>query len=133
MRYTLRKSEILRGKHNFQKVFNSGERIYNNLINSFYLIEKTDTKENKIVAGFLVNRKIKSAVIRNRCRRLMRESYRLNKNILNIQTKNFYNVSIIFYFKKIIEDKKIKLQQVADDIVNSLLRIKDEILRKDSI
>ncbi len=63
----------------------------------------------------------------------MRESYRLNKHILDTETKNTYNISIIFYFKQIIEDEKIKYQQISEEIVDTLLLIRDEIIRKDTI
>ncbi len=133
MRYTLKKSEILRGKKNFQKLFSSGTKIYKNFITCIYLTEKIESKEKKILVGFTVNRKIKRAIIRNRCKRLMRESYRLNKHILDTETKNTYNISIIFYFKQIIEDEKIKYQQISEEIVDTLLLIRDEIIRKDTI
>lgn len=133
MLYTLSKSEILRGKQNFQRIYSLGKKIYKNKITCIYLIEKKETPENKIQVGFSVNRKIKLAVLRNRLKRLMREAFRLNKNILNFEAVKHYNIFLIFYFHKILENKKIKFQDVAEEIISILKQVSEEILRVESI
>lgn len=127
MNYTLRKNEILRGRKNFQKVF-AGGKLNSNLLTCFYVIEKQkDYRANPIRVGFTLSRKIRGAVVRNRLKRLMRESYRLNKNILDLKAVENFQISILFIFKKHPLDKKIKLEEVRNEVVQFLINIKNII------
>jgi ribonuclease P protein component len=88
VRQTLRKSEILKGKKNFQEVFNRGKKIDGSILRC-YVFQKSHTvghKPGKATVAFVVSRTVRRAVDRNRIKRLMRESYRLNKNILPVQS-----------------------------------------------
>lgn len=101
MRHTLRKSEILRGRKNFQNVFDRGERIEGKILRC--VVVKNSPAEgigsSNIGVAFVVPRSIRRAVDRNRVKRLMRESYRLNKEILRpFPDRNVNCVSVIFLF-----------------------------------
>ena len=76
--FRLRKSEIFRGKHDFNAVHSHGKSFANHAL---VLLVVYDEKYNGKV-GFAAGKKLGGAVIRNRVKRLMREVYRLNKNSL---------------------------------------------------
>lgn len=76
--FKLSKSEIYRGKYDFNAVHNRGRSVANHAL---VLLFVNDERYNGKV-GFAAGKKLGGAVIRNRVKRLMREAYRLNKNSL---------------------------------------------------
>ena len=76
--FELTKSEILRGKKDFNAVHNRGRSVANQAL---VLLVVHDERFNGKV-GFAASKKLGGAVVRNRVKRLMREAYRLNKNSL---------------------------------------------------
>ncbi len=135
MRYTLRKNEILRGRNTFSKVFSSGNKLVDKNIICFYRLEKSDTEINQIMVGFAVSKKIGKAVVRNRIKRLMRESYRLNKHILfDIPSPNNFIASIILMYGKNnpIQIKNVVFDSVKQEIEHLLNRLRTKILPKEA-
>jgi ribonuclease P protein component len=78
MRHALSKREILRGYRAFSRVIASGKRISVPPIRAFIL--KNPAATTVVRAGFSVS-KGANAAQRNRLKRLLRESYRLNKHL----------------------------------------------------
>ena len=76
--FRLSKSEIFRGKHDFNAVHNRGRSFANHAL--ILLIVRDEQYNGKV--GFAAGKKLGGAVVRNRVKRLMREAYRLNKNSL---------------------------------------------------
>lgn len=135
MRYTLRKNEILRGRNTFSKVFSSGNKLVGRNIVCFYQVENNDTETNKVLVGFAVSKKTGKAVVRNRIKRLMRESYRLNKHILldTPSPNNFIASIILMYGKKNpIQIKNAVFESVKQEIEYLLNRLRIKILPKES-
>ncbi len=79
-RFTLPKSHILRGRRNFQRLFANSKFINTPTITLRFALFPSTNEDLK--TGFISPKKIGNAVQRNRCKRLMREAYRLNKHIL---------------------------------------------------
>lgn len=75
--YTFPRSEHLKKKWEFLRVYTEKEKYSGNLLILRVLRNQSDRK-----AGIIVSRKIGIAVKRNRIKRLIREAYRLNKNLL---------------------------------------------------
>lgn len=73
--YRLPKNEILRGRDKFNNVFKKGAKISGSFIFIFYLL----SNDKKV--GFAVSKKVRRAVARNRLKRVLRDIYRLNKNV----------------------------------------------------
>ena len=76
--FRLSKSEIFRGKRDFNAVHSRGRSFANH---AMVLLVVHDERYNGKV-GFAAGKKLGGAVVRNRIKRLMREAYRLNKNSL---------------------------------------------------
>jgi ribonuclease P protein component len=76
---TLKRSEIIRGFRSFEQVLQNSRKIDNCDISAYLNICK-EISEPLVKVGFLVSKKkIKKSHYRNRIRRLLKESYRLNK------------------------------------------------------
>ncbi len=96
--YTLPRSKILRGRKNFQRLFEKAAFIKKKHVGfRFRIYNKPD--ENCLV-GFVVSKKLGKASVRNKAKRRMREIYRLNQSVLNdlfsMNSFGFHGVFIAF-------------------------------------
>jgi len=73
------KKERLRKRKEFQLVFDKGERFGNNQL-KIYALSNGNTVSR---LGLVVGRKFGNSPRRNRFKRILREAYRLNKNLLS--------------------------------------------------
>lgn len=73
-RYTLPRAKILRGKTHFDRLFREGNRLTASTVDLRYTANP-DASAGCLVA-FVAGRKLGNAVVRNRCKRRMREAYR---------------------------------------------------------
>jgi ribonuclease P protein component len=84
VRHTLGRADILRGRNNFQLVFKQGRKFEGTYLRCLLLADdrlKFRGGAHKAV-GFTAPGSLKRAVDRNRLKRLAREAYRLNKEII---------------------------------------------------
>lgn len=112
---TFSKSERLSGKSKIDALFNKGSKIFLFPFKIHLLDVETSDEPCKVL--IVVSKKIsKSAVVRNRIRRQIKEAYRLEKEALraNILSKNKHIHLALVYIGKQNEDfdffqEKIKL------------------------
>ena len=82
IRYTLSRNEKLKGRKAIEQLFSVGKSFTISPFRLFYFIPE-ETDGEILQAGFTVSTKyFKKAVDRNRVKRLLREAYRLQKQIL---------------------------------------------------
>ncbi|MFZ5948291.1 MAG: ribonuclease P protein component [Stygiobacter sp.] len=129
--FGLSKKERIKSKKDFDFVFSNGEYIFspNKTFKAVFCIKK-ETEEAVLQAAFAVSKKSGIAVWRNRVKRLMRESFRLNKNILlPLIVDKKALVQIIFSSNSISfkSNKKIFLKDVMPQIVDIMNQIKEKI------
>ena len=72
------KKDVLRGAKNFNSVYKKGRSVGDRYIVLFY--KKNGLPYNR--TAFLASKKVGNSVVRHRFARLVRESFRLNKDIL---------------------------------------------------
>jgi len=119
-RFTLRKSEILHGYGLFNEIFSKGEVVAGRLMRAF--IKKVNEAEDRDIylkVGFTVSKKIRLAVHRNRIKRLMRESYRLNKHLLIqlLKSKGIYLYMILIYIgNDRLDIKRLRCAEIENDL-----------------
>ncbi len=88
--FTLGKKERLKSRKQIEQLFNSGQRFVVPSFRVFYsFVPAADQQETELLqAGFSASsRNFRTAVSRNRIKRLAREAYRLQKNLLKDQLK----------------------------------------------
>ena len=124
MDQTFSKSEKLKSKKLIEELFTKGQSVSAYPLRIVFL-ETTFEDDIKVQAGVSVSKRyFKSAVDRNRIKRLMREAYRLHKPeyFNNITTQ--YALMILYLGKEkpeyeLIEKKMHKLFKKFNDTINT--------------
>lgn len=130
-KFGISKAERLRNKKEFAELFSKGKKIYSSdgIIQCVYLI-KDDGSFPFIKFAIGISKKAGKAVWRNRQKRLIRESYRLNSLALKEILKEKKKQAILFF--KLIKlnqknNKKTKLKQIEPSIIEILNKLSDEL------
>jgi ribonuclease P protein component len=128
--FSLTRNERVKKKSDFEKVYSSAKVLFssNQLIKVHYLIIDTNISGIKIAAA--VSKKAGNAVWRNRAKRLIKESYRLNKNILLEKVlASKVQILLVFSPNRLSEtsNKKIYLDDVSPGVVELMNKITQQI------
>ncbi|WP_430968070.1 ribonuclease P protein component [Spongiimicrobium sp. 2-473A-2-J] len=116
MAFTFPKKEKLKSKKRIEQLFSEGRSISQYPIRLIYLQTEL-SQEAKIQAGMAVPKKnFKSAVKRNRVKRLLRESYRLNKDVV------FNNIEGNFAFLFLYLGKDLPSYHRVEDSMKQILQ-----------
>jgi len=92
----------------FKNSFKSGSFII-----SYLIIDKNKINKNKILIS-VPKKNIKNAADRNRIKRLIRESYRLQKNIISKITSHNKNLAILLIYSS--NKTNVTFQEIFDKI-----------------
>lgn len=105
-KFTLKKNERLKSRKAIEQLFKEGKRFTVSSLRIFYAT--TDNKGLLLGAG-VSTKHFKKAVDRNRIKRLIRESWRLQKNELQglANEKTGLHVFIIYTDKELPEYKRV--------------------------
>ena len=127
-KFGLSKKERIKKKKDFEQIYSSGLVTFskNKKIKILYLFEE-NSEYPGVKAAFAVSKKAGKAVWRNRVKRLLRESFRLNKKILsefhsgqNVLLKLVISPSTINQR----DNNSIKLSDVMPEVMEALLNIR---------
>ena len=103
-RYFLKATDRLKSRKSIEELFAKGKSFSEFPLRVFWMLGKD---ESVVKAGFTASsRNFKKAVDRNRIKRLMRESYRLQKQVLSEQTilrEKSLNIFFIYTGKELPE------------------------------
>lgn len=130
-KYSLSKKERIVGKKLFDTIYKNGLIFFSDdkKIKTIFLFEKNSEKPF-VKISVAISKKAGSAVWRNRIKRLLRESYRLNKSVLVEFVKSEkLNLNIVFSANDLNQknNRKINLDEIMPDVVNVLDKIIDYI------
>lgn len=120
MRYTYNKDEKLKSQKAIEQLFAEGKSVSAYPLRMVYLDNQFQLKVGVSVS----KRNFKLAVHRNRVKRLLREGYRLNKNLLIDNKLDHYTLMILYISKEMPDfktiDKKMKalLSKFNDQVSN---------------
>lgn len=129
--FSLNQYERVKKKNDFEKVYSSGKIFYSSelLIKSLYTIDPEEQFVGVKIA-VAVSKKAGKAVWRNRIKRLIKESYRLNKiSIITKASQAKVGVMIIFSPNRLSEsrNKNIFLKDVKEKVVELITKIEQQI------
>lgn len=129
-KFGLSKSEIIKSKKQFELIFEAGKTVIsaNGILKATYIILDEKFSSNVKVA-FGVYRKAGNAVWRNRVKRLLRESYRLNKHEIN-QVAASLNKTLLLVFQLNRLNKKynrtVRLKEIMPEVIDLLKKIESD-------
>jgi len=132
--FTIGKNERLKSRKQIELLFNKGEKITVTPYRIFYMVTPDITvsklKTNLNFGVGVSSKNFKTAVARNRIKRMTREAWRLQKNELKeklLSSGKKMNVFFIFTVKEIVDFTFIK-----DKVAVALKKLLDKIDENDS-
>ena len=130
-RFGLSVNERIKRKKDFELIFSAGSPIYSKkkLLKAIYAVELTDTAVQIKIAA-VAGKKLGNAVWRNRVKRLIKESYRLNKEILS-ETCLRKNISLKIIFSPFALNqnkyRSLFLKDLMPEVIELMTIIKNRI------
>ncbi|MCH9029561.1 MAG: ribonuclease P protein component [Bacteroidetes bacterium] len=130
-KYGLSAQEKIKSRKEFETIYQLGKTIHssNNTIKANYIVDIEEQYPGVEIA-VAVSRKSGNAVWRNKLKRLLRESYRINKtDLLNLCSVNKKKVRVVFSTGTFNqrEYKKLKLNDVLPGVIEIIEMIKGSI------
>lgn len=101
----MNKEKTIKKNHHFKWIIKKGKKSNKKTVRVFI----THNKENKNKLGIAIKKNIKSAVLRNRVKRVIREIYRLEENKL----RKHFNIIICF------NTEIVNFDEIYNDIKNA--------------
>ena len=126
--FGLSSKERIKSKNEFDLVYSAGEILFSSSqkFKAVFFIQK-ESETSGIKTAFAVSRKSGIAVWRNRIKRLLRESYRLNKKEIcsEVELKKM-RVFIVFSPNTINQknSRNILLKEVMPEVIDLMNRVK---------
>jgi ribonuclease P protein component len=129
--FSLSSNERVKKKNDFKKVYNSANVLFSSdfLVKSLYTIDLNEQFVGVKIA-VAVSTKAGKAVWRNRLKRLIKESYRLNKHTLLKKTiEKKICLLIIFSPNKLSEtkNKKVYYKDIYSSVIELITKIEQQI------
>ena len=124
-RYFLKKEDRLKSRKAIEELFAKGKSFSNHPFRVFWLLSEN---ENGLKAGFTASSKnFKKATDRNRIKRLIRESYRLQKNELaNDKTLTEKSLHLFFvYTGKDLPEHKLIFEKTGN-VLRRMIKLINE-------
>lgn len=128
--FSLTRNERVKKKRDFEKIYNATNVLFSSdrLIKVHFICAENNAAQIKIAAA--VSKKAGKAVWRNRVKRLIKESYRLNKKaLLEKVSKQKIQLHLVFSPNRLSEasNKKIYLHDVSPGVVELMNKIIQQI------
>lgn len=121
--YSLPRAKILKGRTNFQRLFQKDAHIFRNKCVDlrFQLI---DDSKFGCQMGFIVKKKLGKAYKRNKMKRLLKEAYRLHQHIL---TQPLENAQVTFHGAFMAKAVDLDYAVVEQNVIRLLKKVRDKL------
>lgn len=126
-RHRLPRTAILRGKKAFTGLFASGKVLRGRDFDFKYSVGASGDRSIKV--AFIAGKRLGGAVVRNRCKRLMREAYRLSQQPF-IDTTNEFGLDIEGAF--IAKKPTLDLRELIRQMETIAHRLRDQVASEGS-
>ena len=128
MDYTLGKEERLKSKKLIEKLYKEGNTVKSFPLRMVYVQTKHTSSFPAQVGVSVPKRNFKNAVDRNRIKRLMRETYRLQKNIVyeNLEKPYVFMISYLGKEEWKYEELLKKMDKLLNMFINDIKNTKND-------
>ena len=121
--FSLPRAKILRGRKNFQRLFEKGVHVFHTQHTGLrYRI--VDDNSFGCLMGFIVKKSLGKAYKRNHMKRLLREAYRLNQHIL---ADPLQKVQITLHGALVAYTADVTFDDVEPNVITLLTRVRDQL------
>ena len=126
-RFSLSSHERIKKRKDFELIFSTGRFVYSSgkVLRAHYLIKK-ESDESGVRIAPVVGKKLGNAVWRNKVKRLIKESYRLNKEILTeISLRKSVLLKIVFSPNTLNQEKNkiLSYKEITPHVVDIMTKI----------
>jgi ribonuclease P protein component len=113
--FSLSAFERIKKRNDFQHIFSTGRLVYSSgkVLRAHYLA-KLNTEDGGVKIAPVVSKKLGNAVWRNKVKRLIKESYRLNKEILTEVSLRKHVLLKVVFSPNTLSEKKNKILSYND-------------------
>jgi len=130
-KYGLSAQEKIKSRKEFETIYQLGKTIHssNNTIKANYIVD-IENQHPYVKIAVAISKKSGNAVWRNRLKRLLKESYRMNKtDLLNLCFVNKKKVRVVFSTGILNQKKykKLELNNVLPGVIEIIEMIKGSI------
>ena len=127
-RFTFAKTERLSGTKRIDSLFKDGESFISFPLRVIYFIQEQSMETGCSILVSVPKKRIKKAVHRNRIKRLIRESYRLNKQVIDSSSIHETSIDIAFIY---VKDTASEFSLMQKAMKKALNQISDRIQKKE--
>ena len=119
-RFTFAKTERLNGTKRIDALFKDGKSFICYPLRVIYIIHEQSSKAGCSILVSVPKKRIKKAVHRNRIKRLIRESYRLNKQLIDSASIQDNSIEVAFIYVKDTPSEFLDIQKAMQKALNQI-------------
>jgi len=114
MDFTYPKREKLKSRKTIDSLFSEGQSVSKYPLRLVYVADKSDNQtDSPLTTGVSVSKKyFKKAVDRNYFKRVLRETYRLNKHLLTENLEQHFNIMLFYQTKDRLSYEEINTKTI---------------------
>lgn len=126
--FTFSKKERITGAKRIDLLFNQGKGFICYPLRIIYLLKEQKNEAGCSVLISVPKKRVKKATQRNRIKRLISESYRLNKRLIDNSELSEKSLEIAFIY---VKDTEFDLPEIQKAMQKALIKITEQIKKRE--